>query len=632
MKESYEFRKSCLVFLTAMLVFSISGCSSGSGNSSDEIQVQSYPIDSTVVTTAVRKIVPASTFTGTIQPQESSHVWDYTKYGYGAYSFDGSLVVEKRADIMPEEYVFPDGPYKDKFINFFAITDIHITDKESPAQLIYLQQLYYPTIQAPPYNVFGHYPWTWESSVYSPVMLYTTQVLDAAIQTINALNKQPGNAFDFGLSLGDVTDKTQYNELRWYLDVIDGKVITPSSGAHLGADTIDFQQPFQAAGLDKTIPFYQTLGNHDHFFIGSLPVGEFLRQAFISDTVIAMGDVLLDPTNVNIPQFYMGVLDGSSPYGEIINEGHVVNFSSPPKVVPDPDRRSLLRTEWISEFFNTTSNPVGHGFNLVDPNAPSGFACYSFVPKSDIPIKIIVLDDTQREDDADTDIHGHGFLDPDRWAWLQNELDDGDAAGQLMIIAAHIPIGVSTIGSKTEWWDNSATNPLGQGHQYGTQNAVTLNGLMTELQGHPNLLMWISGHLHQNTVNAFVSTDSAHPEQGFWEVQTSSLRDSPQQFRTFEIYLNSDYTISIVITDVDPAVGTGTPAATSRGYAIGDLQICGNPSIYQQNPVLIDFLTQEATATPNTTIHPMYPTGSYNAELFKQLSPQMITKLQALFP
>jgi hypothetical protein len=49
----------------------------------------------------------------------------------------------------------------------------------------------------------------------------------------------------------------------------------------------------------------------------------------------------------------------------------------------------------MKEFFNTTSIPVGHGFNLAD--AEKGFACYSFIPKSDIPIKVIVLDNTQNE-------------------------------------------------------------------------------------------------------------------------------------------------------------------------------------------------------------------------------------------
>ena len=98
-----------------------------------------------------------------------------------------------------------------------------------------------------------------------------------------------------------------------YVDALDGKVIPPSSGAHGGAETIDYQKPYKTAGLDKSIPWYQTLGNHDHFWIGSIPVNDALRKSYISDTVIATGDVLADPRNISKPDYYMGVLDGSTP-------------------------------------------------------------------------------------------------------------------------------------------------------------------------------------------------------------------------------------------------------------------------------------------------------------------------------
>jgi hypothetical protein len=177
-----------------------------------------------------------------------------------------------------------------------------------------------------------------------------------------------------------------------------------------------------------------------------------------------------------------------------------------------------------------------------------------------------------------------------------------------MIIAAHIPISVEVTAPDSEmgWWTDS-------------QNAVTLPDLITELQSHPNLIMWISGHRHFNTVKAFISPDPVNaPEKGFWQVETSSLRDFPQQFRTFEIDLNSDNTVSIITTDVDPAVKAGTTAATSRKYAIAAEQIVG-ADIYDYNP------------TNDPTIKPM-PTGSYNAELIKQLSPEMKSKMQALYP
>jgi metallophosphoesterase (TIGR03768 family) len=606
MTASCENRKFRLVLLAGMLILSAPGCA----NNGTQSQPGGYPIASVVETTAQRTIAFDNTLSA-LAPAELSKVSQYAGYGYGDWTFGDPLPSDPRTDIMPAGYE-RSGVTKDrKLLNFFTITDIHITDKESPNQVIYLQQVYYPLGLPAPFDALGSYPWAWETSVYSPVMLYTTHVLDAAVQTVNALHKE--NPIDFGISLGDAANSTQYNELRWYIDVLDGKVITPSSGAHAGAGTIDYQKPYKAAGLDKTIPWYQALGNHDHFTIGSIPVGAFLRQSYISDTVVAMGDILYSLANVNDPVYYMGVIDGSTPYGDIVGAGPVVTFNNPPKVVADADRRSLLRTEWIGEFFTTTSNPVGHGF--TQGNIDNGFACYSFVPKSDIPIKVIVLDDTQSETDGDNSIHGHGYLDAARWDWLKKELADGDAAGQLMIIAAHIPIGVQPPGSFMEWW----INPL---------NAVTIGGLVEELQGHPNLLMWIAGHRHLNTVKAFVSTDSAHPENGFWQVETSSLRDFPQQFRTFEIYLNSDYTISIVTTGVDPAVEPGTPAAVSRSYAVATQQITKNnlsPNYPNSDPTIDNTIY-------DPTIKPMAPPYSYNAELFKQLSPAMKTRMQALFP
>jgi metallophosphoesterase (TIGR03768 family) len=444
-------------------------------------------------------------------------------------------------------------------------------------------------------------------------MPYSTQVLDAAVQTVNALHRQ--RPIDFGLSLGDTCNNTQYNELRWYIDVLDGKTISPSSGAHAGAESIDYQKPFQAAGLDRAIPWYQTLGNHDHFWLGSVPVDDHLRSSLTSDTVLAAGDVLYDYDSFTSARYYRGVVDGSTPNGNIVAAGPVDAFASPPTVVADPDRRSLSRAEWMNEFFTTSSNPPGHGF--LPGDVQDGFACYSFVPKAGIPIKVIVLDDTQRDDDGERAIHGHGFLDQRRYDWLKAELASGDAANQLMVIAAHVPIGVEPTSSKMGW----SLDP---------RNAVTGAQLLGELQSHPNLLMWISGHRHFNTIKAFVSPDPVNaPENGFWQVETSSLRDFPQQFRTFEIQLNSDYTVSIVTANVDPAVEPGTPAAKSRTYAVATQQIVGRdlgPNLKGADPTLPGY-----PAATDPSIKSMLPSCAYNAILRKQLSPAMVNALKALF-
>ena len=109
----------------------------------------------------------------------------------------------------------------------------------------------------------------------------------------------------------------------------------------------------------------------------------------------------------------------------------------------------------------------------------------------------------------------------------------------------------------------------------------------------------------------------ARPELGFWEVETSSLRDFPQQFRTFEIVRNSDDTISIIVTDVDPAVKDGTPAAKSRTYAVAAEQII------------------KTDINPNPTKDPSWramPNGSYNAVLVKKLRSDMVNKLKTIYP
>jgi hypothetical protein len=236
----------------------------------------------------------------------------------------------------------------------------------------------------------------------------------------------------------------------------------------------------------------------------------------------------------------------------------------------------------MSEFLRSTSRPIGHGFSQA--NVDKDFACYSFEPKSGLPIKVIVLDNTQRNDDPNVGGYGHSSLDKERYDWLFGELDRGQAQGQLMIIAAHMPIGVGVPGHYGGWSVNSV---------------VTEQALIARLHQYPNLLLWIAGHRHVNDITAFKSPDAARPELGFWQVETSSLKDFPQQFRTFELIRNSDNTISIWATNVDPAVKEGSLAARSRSYAIAAQQIFKYPIA-----------------------------SSHNAELVKQLSPTMQVKMK----
>jgi metallophosphoesterase (TIGR03768 family) len=426
--------------------------------------------------TRQRTITPValSPYTPLLYPED---VAAYDIYGYSWWQWGPGENEGQLTNNMPAGYTGATNAAR--LLSFLCLSDAHITDKESPCQAIYA------TYQ----GGIGDNP-----STYSPVMLYTTQVLDAAMRTANAVNRL--TPFDFAISLGDDANGPQYNELRWFIDVMDGQYITPSSGAHVGATNIDYQEPFQAAGLDPAIPWYAVLGNHDHFWMGGLPTDfwkgiplELFQQSFTNEDVLLLyGD-------------FMGTIDGSTPYGYVTGVGPVTNFivggvTNTPKVVADANRYSLTRSNWMREFFTTTSKPVGHGFNLG--NITNDFACYSFEPKTNLPIKVIVLDDTMT--DEDFVFGGQGSLDTNHFNWLVRELSKGQAQGKLMIVAAHVPIQL-----------------------IGTNSPISNSNLLATLHSYPNLLLWICGHVHINDIIPQPSPYPDRPEYGFWEVETASL-------------------------------------------------------------------------------------------------------------
>jgi hypothetical protein len=142
----------------------------------------------------------------------------------------------------------------------------------------------------------------------------------------------------------------------------------------------------------------------------------------------------------------------------------------------------------------------------------------------------------------------------------------------------------------------------------GTNTIIPLTNLLATLHTYPNLILWMCGHTHQNNITPQPSSDTAHPEYGFWEVQTASLRDFPQEFRAWEILRNTDNSISIRVTDIDPEETTNTPAAVSRGYAVGAARI---------------FMTPSTNLTDTNSY-------AHNAELLKLLTPPMQTKIAGL--
>jgi metallophosphoesterase (TIGR03768 family) len=575
----------------------------------------SYPISRDVKTTLDRTVIasgnPPGYPTPTIYPCEIS-LYKQNHYGEWVQNPDGSpgspgspyRTIDMN-DGTFDTTLLPD-PLATTLLSFFTFSDVHICDKESPAQSIY-NAYQFPDPKYTSGSSSGKPAGS--TSSYSGIILSTTHVLDAAIQTINALHKK--TPFDFGIALGDACDNTKYNELRWYIDVIDGKPITPSSGAHRGAKHIDYQKPYRAAGLDKSIKWYQAIGNHDQFWKGSTFWTDYLRGVVVGSSVLNTGPPTSPPDFLNLMKgrgYLMGVVDGSTEFGDIIDVGAVTDPGNQPlpKVAADPRRRALWISQWMSEFFKSTSKPAGHGFTqeMVDGTALA--ACYTFNPKADMPIKVIVLDDTDK-----IACGAYGCLDEPRYDWLINELEAGQAADELMIICAHIPV----------WpYDYQSPNSNPPKIIWNPDSYVTDQELVATItQTYSNVVLWISGHAHRNVVTPQPDTNNPGLGYGFWMVETPSLRDFPQEFRRFEIVRNSDDdTLSILVVDVDPAVnpeplrdGSQSPAFKSRSYSIAAQQIFASP--IQQNVPSID---------PQS--------GVCNAQLVVQLS-QLTPGLQAKF-
>ena len=234
----------------------------------------SWPIANEVFTTAEQQILPVGLSTDTPQINPAD-VPLYEQYGYSAWYAGAGLTHVKRTELAPG---YTNAPNAARLLSFFSMSDIHIADKESPAQPIYIgwSAAFGPSsgCRRPSHRSFSRRP---RSS------------MPPSRRSMRYIRKR---RFDFGISLGDAINNTQYNELRWFIDVLDGQVITPSSGAHVGADTIDYQKPFQAAGLDKAIPWYQVIGNHDQFWMGSAYENTKTLQAHVGNTILNMG---IDP-------------------------------------------------------------------------------------------------------------------------------------------------------------------------------------------------------------------------------------------------------------------------------------------------------------------------------------------------
>lgn len=452
-------------------------------------------------------------------------------------------------------------------VSFGHLTDLHVVDAQSPARVEFLDR-YNDTVPSGPF-----------AAAYRPQEMLATQVADTMVATLRSFRRGPvlGGPMAFSISTGDAVDNCQFNELRWMIDLLDGKArLQPDSGdrtryegvadsdpryydshywhpdgpppgkpddvAHAAygfpraPGLLDAaRRPFATEGLPT--PWYAAYGNHDGLVQGNAPVTAALDAVATGPAKVVGLEPGVDPKAVAA-----ALLAGKPlPPGLIVRP-----------VTPDPDRRLITRRQTIEEHFATSGAPVGHGFTAR--NRREATAYYTFEPAPEV--HGIVLDTVNPGGLSD------GSLDRPQFDWLTREVEG--AAGRLVVLFSHHTIA-------------TLTNPtLGPGD---AGPRVLGDEVTAMLLAHPQVVLWVNGHTHVNKVTAHRSTSGA--PGGFWELNTASHIDWPQQSRLVELADNGDGTLSVFGTILDFAAPAADPtkldsparlAALSRELAANDWQ------------------------------------------------------------
>jgi metallophosphoesterase (TIGR03767 family) len=435
---------------------------------------------------------------------------------------------------------------------FEQLTDVHVMDVQSPARVEF-------------FDSFGSIPLLSDfKSAYRPQELLSTQVGDAMIRRLRKVHRGPstGRPVQFAVITGDNTDNCQFNELRWYIDLLDGDVVRPDSGdptryegvmddvdpdpyfwhpesgfgdpSHVyGFPTVPglldaARAPFQAAGIG--VPWLAAYGNHDGLVQGNVPRNALFQQLSVGPLkpTSLPPDILAAPLTTQIGFLLALLRQDPAAVGKQLSEGGH-RF-----VTPDPDRRIVDRLTTVTEHFNTTGTPVGHGFTA--DNLANSTAYYAF----DVGrIRGIVLDTVVSSGGAD------GSLDPDQFAWLEAQLQAASThwispagnivsrrgrADKYIVLFSHHTVGTMT------------NVPAGSGRIDGGEVADLL-------LRYPNVILWVNGHTHRNQVIGHARSGAV--SGGFWELNTAAHIDWPEQSRMVEIVDNLDGTLSIFGTIID---------------------------------------------------------------------------------
>ena len=466
-----------------------------------------------------------------------------------------------RYDLLGKEADAGRASRRRSLLYFGHMSDIHIIDAQSPARF-------------EPLIAQDHSLW---SGCFRPQDTLTTHVGAEMVRSIADLriSQVTGAPLAAAFVTGDSADMLSSLETRWYIDLLDGTDLVPNSGESGTYDGVQAwtdawyayhpenpaNDPFGAYGfpavpgmlasaVSQTVssggmpaPWYTVYGNHDTTMLGTFAVPAGLKDLAVG------GKKFYDWQALGLTYIAEWAAETSSITRAIQSFATNLGLGIGAKpVASDPARKLLEQQDFMREHFDTAPHPgpVGHGFTQA--NLDSGLTYWS----ADIGpfVRAFGLDTCNQVAGPD------GAVPESQFTWLQAALAQATKDGKLAIVLSH---------HNSFTLENDATLPT------ESERLIHAEEFVAMLTGFPNVVAWLNGHTHINTITAHPRSDGQ--PGGFWEITTASCVDFPQQQQVVEIIDNRDGTMSLFTTVVDHA----GPAAWS-----GDLTPTGLASLSRE--------------------------------------------------
>lgn len=342
------------------------------------------------------------------------------------------------------------------------------------------------------------------------------------------------------------------------------------------------QKPFTPEGLK--LPWYVTRGNHDGLIQGNVPASNALFRTISTACFKIFPSVAFDPD----------AFKGKSPeelIDSLVAEVPVLLAGSN-LVPPDPARRFVSKPEYKKLAQGAYHD---HGFGYVDPaqdKASDGTASYyAYSPKPGW--RFISLDTVAEGGGA------NGNVDNPQYQWLVKELDKNsaityDSRGKLVkdkdpnrLIVVYHHHTLATMDNPTPDEDAGCTNPKEAGCDGDPRNSRPIHlgetgsqNIRSLLLKYPNVVLVVDGHTHHDGV---ISHKRPGASTGFWEVNTASHVDWPQQSRLIDVMDNESGTLSIFGTILDTAAPITPPKAGTPAAGMTDAQLASVSRVLAAN-------------------------------------------------